>query len=123
MQPASIRKLAVAAALVLIFCGSAALAQPDPATATVSPEPDGTVVLEGTRVPVSHLLSSEGAAYLRHLIVDKPFAGGPGPADIKGERAHQDRIMQGFLEPMRRRYAVTVEEQRIGGIEIGRAHV
>lgn len=79
-------------------------------------EPNGTVTLDGAKVPLSNLLSPEGAEYLRHLIVDKPFAGGPGPSDIKGERAHQDKIMLGFLEPMRRRYKVNIEEQRIGGV-------
>lgn len=77
-------------------------------------DPSGTVVLDGVAVPISGLLSEEGAAYLRHLIVDKPFAG--GFADIKAERARQDKIMFGFLEPMRKRYKVDIAEQRIGGI-------
>ncbi|WP_414902106.1 alpha/beta hydrolase [Sphingomonas flavalba] len=113
MPPVSGKLLGAAIAVALATGGPA---QPGSATAPAAPAADGTVVLDGTRVPPSRLLSPEGAAYLRHLIVDKPFAGGPGLSDIVGERAHQDRIMRGFLEPMRRRYAVHVEEQRIGGV-------
>lgn len=79
-----------------------------------TPPADGTVSMDGVRVPLSDLMSAKGRDYLRHLIVDKPF-GAPVP-DIKAERARQDGIMHGFLEPMRRRYAVNVAEERIGGI-------
>jgi monoterpene epsilon-lactone hydrolase len=85
-------------------------AQTDP---TLTPA-DGTVVLDDVQVPPSDLMSAEARAYLRHLIVDKPF-GAPLP-DIKAERVRQDGIMRGFLEPMRRRYKVKIAEQRIGGI-------
>jgi len=84
------------------------------AAPAASPVPDGTVTIAGVKVPVSNLLSPEGAAYLGHLIVDKPF--GSPVADIKAERARQDEIMLGFLKPMRERYRVDVTEERIGGI-------
>ena len=77
---------------------------------------NGTVTVDGLAVPLSGLMSPEGAAYLRHLLIDKPFAGGPNPADIKANRAFQDQIMLGFLKPMRARYRVNVAEQRIAGI-------
>ncbi len=75
---------------------------------------DGTVTMDGVRVPLPALASPEGREYLRHLILDKPF-GVPVP-DLAEERKRQDSIMFAFLEPMRRRYAVDVAEQRIGGI-------
>lgn len=75
---------------------------------------DGTVRLDGVSVPLSSLASPEAKEYLRHLIVDKPF--GTAVADITKERARQDEIMFGFLEPMRRRYKVDVAEQTIGGV-------
>jgi len=81
-----------------------------------SPKPDGTVVLAGQEVPVSNLLSPEGAEYLRHLIVDKPFGSGPPLADITAERARQGGIMQVFLQPTLERYSVTITEERIGGV-------
>ncbi|WP_294054452.1 alpha/beta hydrolase fold domain-containing protein [Sphingomonas sp.] len=88
-----------------------------PAFAQVqSPREDGTVVVSDAEVPVSNLLSPEGAAYLRHLIVDKPFGEGPPLADIKAERARQDKIMHVFLDPMLKRYPVKITEERIGGI-------
>jgi len=86
------------------------------ADSSVSIGDDGTVIVDGWTVPISGLMSPEGSAYLRHLIVDKPFAGGPGPSDIKADRAFQGKIMLGFLEPMRRRYKVDVAEQLIAGI-------
>jgi acetyl esterase/lipase len=99
--------------LLAIACGgvSGALAQ---AQAEPSPPADGTVILHDVQVPPSELMSSEARAYLRKIVVDKPF-GAPLP-DIKDERARQDRIMLDFLEPMRRRYKVNVAEQRIAGI-------
>ena len=83
---------------------------------SVSVADDGTVTVDGLTVPVSGLMSAEGAAYLRHLLVDKPFASPNGPADIRAQREFQDQIMRGFLEPMRKRYKVDVAEQRIAGI-------
>lgn len=85
-----------------------------PAQTLPSDPRDGTVILDGVSVPPSDLMSPEGADYLRHLIVDKPF-GAPLP-DIAAERARQDTIMRGFLAPMRRRYAVRIAEQRIGRV-------
>lgn len=110
--------VALSSATLNISFAAAQSSPPAPTTPKpTAPSPNGTVTLDGTNVPISNLLSPEGAEYLRHLIVDKPFAGGPGPGgDIKAERAHQDQIMLGFLEPMRRRYNVKIEEQRIGGI-------
>jgi len=70
--------------------------------------------MDGVEVGLSPLMSEEARAYMRHVIVDKPF-GTPVP-DIAAERKRQDAIMAGFLEPMRRRYAVKLSEQRIGGI-------
>lgn len=120
MMTSSSRILATIGALSLAiphFSPAFAQSNPMPARPPAAPAADGTVVLDGTRVPISNLLSPEGAEYLRHLIVDQPFAGGPGPAaDIKAVRAYQDKIMLGFLEPMRRRYKVKIEEQRIGDI-------
>lgn len=77
---------------------------------------DGTVPLDGVKVPLSGLMSPEGREYLRHLIVDHPFANPGGTPDIASERAFQDKIMLGFLAPMRERYKVDIAEQRIGGI-------
>lgn len=114
--------LAVAGAMLCAFAGSAtvplsgARAQ-SPKAQSPTPPPDGTVPLDGVRMPLSDLLSAQAKAYLRKLIVEHPFAGGPSAAaDIKGYRAHQDAIMQTFLAPMRARYKVNVSEQKIGGI-------
>ena len=110
--------VAVVTALAAAAPGSAQSETTTPAKtdSSVSIADDGAVTVDGLTVPVSGLMSPEGAAYLRHLIVDKPFAGGAGPSDIKADRAFQDRIMLGFLEPMRKRYKVDVVEQRIAGI-------
>jgi epsilon-lactone hydrolase len=82
-----------------------------------APSPDGTVVIKDLSVPLSSFLSPEGRAYMIHLFLDKPFAGGPSAAkDIKGYRAKQDEIMNWFYAPMRQRYPVKVEEKTIGGI-------
>lgn len=75
---------------------------------------DGTIRLDGVEVPLSQFTSAEGRDYLRHLILDKPF-GTPVPG-IEEERARQDGIMHDFLEPMLKRYAVDIAEERIGGI-------
>lgn len=109
-RPSRAGRLLIAAAFAALL--SAPLAgQPAPAA-----DPDGKVSLDGVTVPLSDLMSEEGAAYLRHLIVDKPFAG--GLPEIRAERARQDAIMAGFLEPMRRRYKVRTAEQRMGGVVV-----
>jgi len=77
---------------------------------------DGTVALDGVRIGLPATLSPEAREYLRDLIVDKPF--GTPVADIAQERARQDQIMLGFLEPMRRRYAVDVTQDRIAGVTV-----
>ena len=46
--------------------------------------PDGTVRMDGVKVPLSDMMSEEGREYLRHLIVDKPF--GTAVPDITEER-------------------------------------
>ena len=107
-------KTALAAIGLTLLSAAGANAQPSP-NAPIA-KADGTVVLDGISVPISSLMSKEGGEYLRHLIVDQPFAGGPGPDDMKGVRAFQDKIMHGFLEPMRKRYNVNITEQRIGGV-------
>lgn len=75
---------------------------------------DGTVTLDGVKIPLSPLMSEEARAYMRHVIVDKPF--GAAVADIRAERKRQDGIMFDFLKPMRARYAVNIAEETIGGI-------
>jgi monoterpene epsilon-lactone hydrolase len=110
--------LTAAALLLMATAGISADAQRGRVnpSAAPSPRPDGTVMIEGVELPVSNLLSAEGGEYLRHLIVDKPFGAGPPLADIKAERARQDKIMHVFLDPMLKRYDVKVSEQRIGGV-------
>ncbi|MFB0613710.1 alpha/beta hydrolase [Aurantiacibacter poecillastricola] len=103
--------IAGAALLVTAGTGTQAFAQPDPRISE-----DGAVRLDGVAVPLSDLMSEEARAYLRHLIVDKPF-GSPVP-DIVDERVRQDGIMAEFLAPMRERYAVDIEEARIGGVVV-----
>ena len=79
--------------------------------------PDGSVLINNLSVPLSSLLSAEGRAYMLHLIRDKPFRGGPSEReDLKGFRAHQDQIMDGFLEPIRKRYPVDIQPKMIAGI-------
>lgn len=103
-------RLLAGAALLLAGCAPA-VAQDDPRISA-----DGTVRLDGVSIPLSGLMSQEGRDYVRHLIVDKPF-GTPVP-DLAQERARQDGIMFAFLEPMRRRYAVDIAEDRIGGVVV-----
>lgn len=75
---------------------------------------DGTVTLDGVKIPLSSLMSEEARSYIRHVIVDKPF--GTALADIRAERKRQDGIMLDFLKPMRERYAVKIAEETTGGI-------
>ena len=78
---------------------------------------DGTVIINNVSVPLSSLLSTEARAYMIHLLNDHPFRGGPSQKeDIKGFRAHQDEIMDTFLDPIRRRYPSKVEPRMIGGV-------
>jgi acetyl esterase/lipase len=80
-------------------------------------KPEGTVVIDDLAVPISNLLSPEARAYMIHLLVDKPFDGGPSAdQDIQGYRAKQDEIMRWFLGPIERRYPVKIEERTIGGV-------
>ena len=99
------------ALLAVAGCTTTIAAQPDDRIAE-----NGTVRLDGVEVPLSDLMSEEGKAYLRHLIVDKPF--GTAVPDIADERRRQDGIMFAFLEPMRQRYAVDIAEDRIGGVVV-----
>lgn len=102
-----------AAAAALILAGTAAHgAAEQPRDPRVSD--DGTVTLDGVRISVPGTVSPEARAYLRHMIVDKPF-GSPVP-DIAVERARQDAIMEAFLGPMRERYEVEISERTIGGV-------
>ena len=66
-------------------------------------DPDGTLHISELSVPLSSFLSPAARSYMLHLLRDKPFLGGPSPAqDIKGYRARQDEIMNWFLKPIRR---------------------
>src|SRR5580704_14092232 len=80
-------------------------------------DPDGTLHISGLSAPLSSFLSPEARSYMLHLLRDKPFSGGPSPAqDIKGYRARQDEIMNWFLKPIRAQYPVNVEHKTIAGI-------
>jgi len=82
-----------------------------------SVDPDGTLRIQDLSVPLSSFLTPEARGYMLHLLRDQPFSGGPSPAqDIQGYRARQDEIMDGFLNPIRQRYPVTVVHQTIAGI-------
>ena len=78
--------------------------------------PDGTILIKDLSVPLSNLLSPEARAYMLHLLIDRPFDGGPSDSDIKAVRAFQDKIMNGFLGPIRERYPVNVTQRTIAGI-------
>jgi acetyl esterase/lipase len=106
----------IAAALAGAVAALPASAQPAASGPPSTVRTDGTILIDGVQLPLSNLLSPQGAAYLRHLIVDKPFGEGPPLADITAERARQDKIMHVFLDPMVKRYAVKIREQRIGGV-------
>ncbi|MCX7677142.1 MAG: alpha/beta hydrolase [Alteraurantiacibacter sp.] len=106
-----VRAVGLLAVLPLLVPGRLASAQDDPRLRA-----DGTIRLDGVEVPLSNLMSEEARGYLRHLILDKPF-GTPLP-DVTEERARQDRIMSGFLEPMLRRYPVTIAEETLGGVVV-----
>jgi acetyl esterase/lipase len=80
-------------------------------------ETEGTVAIDHLAVPLSNLLSPEARAYMVHLLVDKPFDGGPSAEqDIQGYRARQDEIMRWFLGKIEKRYPVKIEQRSIGGI-------
>ncbi|WP_442680015.1 alpha/beta hydrolase [Sphingomonas sp. ASY06-1R] len=106
----------IAAALAGAVAALPASAHPAASGPPSTVRTDGTILIDGVQLPLSNLLSPQGAAYLRHLIVDKPFGEGPPLADITAERARQDKIMHVFLDPMVKRYAVKIREQRIGGV-------
>lgn len=105
------RALAVAAMLALSLSAAGAGANATEVT------PQGAVTINGLTVPVSDRTSPEAQAYVRHILVDRPFAGGPSAtADIEGYRRRQDEIMETFLKPIRARYPVKVAARRIGGV-------
>ena len=80
-------------------------------------DPDGTLHIRGLSAPLSSFLSPEARSYMLHVLRDKPFSGGPSPAqDIKAYRARQDEIMNWFLKPILERYPVNVEHKTIAGI-------
>jgi monoterpene epsilon-lactone hydrolase len=80
-------------------------------------EANGTIHADSLLVPLSNLMSQEARAYMIHLLVDHPFAGGPSATeDITGYREHQDDIMRGFLGPMQLRYRTVLTQETIGGI-------
>jgi epsilon-lactone hydrolase len=80
-------------------------------------DPDGTLHISGLSAPLSSFLSPEARSYMLHVLRDKPFSGGPSPAqDVRGYRARQDEIMNWFLKPIRARYPVNVEHKTIAGI-------
>ena len=100
----------------LAVAAMAGMAAPALAQADERISADGTIRMDGVEVPLSDMMSDEAREYMRHLIVDKPF--GNAVPDLAAERARQDGIMFAFLEPMRRRYAVEIAEERIGGIVV-----
>ena len=78
---------------------------------------EGTIVIDRLAVPLSNLLSPEARAYMVHLLVDRPFDGGPSAEqNIQGYRARQDEIMRSFLGPIESRYPVRIEERTFGGV-------
>lgn len=111
MTPLRSRSASRLVAIAAILLAAQAFAQgvPDERIAA-----DGTIALDGVRIPLSPLMSEEARAYMRHVIVDKPF--GTAVADIRAERKRQDGIMLDFLKPMRQRYAVNIAEETIAGI-------
>lgn len=98
---------------VCLLAGGAAHAQ---SVGDERVDTDGTIRMDGVEVPLSGLMSDEARAYMRHVIVDKPF--GMAEADIEAERRRQDAIMLRFLQPMRERYSVTVAEEVVGGVVV-----
>lgn len=100
-----------ATALPVALAASAALGQAAPDDRIGA---DGTVRFDGVEIPLSPLMSDEARAYMRHIVLDKPF--GTPVSDIGEERKRQDAIMLRFLEPMRQRYAVETSEEKIGGV-------
>lgn len=104
-------RAALLATLLASLAAAPGVAQPE-ADSRVSA--DGTVLLDGVSVPLSPLMSKEARAYMRHVIVDKPF--GTALVKIADERKRQDAIMFGFLEPMRMRYRVDVAQGKMGDV-------
>ena len=100
-----------ATALSAVLAASAAASQETPDDRIGA---DGTVKFDGVEVPLSPLMSEESRAYMRHVMLDKPF--GTPVSDVGEERKRQDAIMLRFLEPMRQRYAVETSEGHIGGV-------
>ena len=111
-------KRSVFALLIAIgLSAGGARAQPHDKHQGEAVDPDGTLHISGLSAPLSSFLSPEARSYMLHLLRDKPFSGGPSPAqDIKGYRARQDEIMNWFLQPIRARYPVNVEHKTIAGI-------
>lgn len=105
-----LRPLAAAMLMLSLSAG-------DARAAATEVTPQGAVTINGLTVPLSDRTSPEAQAYVRHILVDRPFAGGPSAtADIDGYRRRQDEIMETFLKPIRARYPVNVEARRIGGV-------
>lgn len=110
MRTGALKAMAMAIAIAISWSGG---------SGAQTSAPDGAVTLDGVTVPLSDLMSPEAKAFVRKLIVEHPFKGGPtAEQDIKGYRAHQDDIMRGFLAPMRQRYKVDVAETSIGGVPV-----
>jgi epsilon-lactone hydrolase len=117
------RAILLAAAGMLSACstvdgGSDAMA---PATPAFTPpvttaDEDGTITLNNVRVPLSPLLSEEGADFMREIILGNPW-GTPLP-DIDAERARQAELQRRFLAPMRQRYAVETARTTMGGVVV-----
>src|SRR5580658_2291253 len=111
-------KRSVFALLIAIgLSAGGARAQPHDKHQGEAVDPDGTLHISGLSAPLSSFLSPEARSYMLHLLRDKPFSGGPSPAqDIKGYRARRDEIMNWFLKPIRLRYPVNVEHKTIAGV-------
>jgi epsilon-lactone hydrolase len=94
-----------------LMTAAASKAQP-PASA------DGTVHLDGVSLPISNLLSPEAQDNVRGLVTRRPDVAAlrDMPADIKSLRARADEAARAVLEPMEKRYPVTVREAHIGGV-------
>lgn len=92
-------------------------AQPVSAAGESGVDEDGNIHIANLTVPLSDLMSTEAQVYVRHVLRDRPFMGGPSAdQDLKGYRARQDEIMREFLQPMRARYAVKTSHEEIAGV-------